>query len=182
MPAVANRSRADPMRRPTPHPGCPASTRALELARRFTEANDEVIAFVEGLSDTAWSTPCEGGARTVGQVIGHIAAGHLVIGGIAEAIAFGRPLPVAARRTEVTGARYNAQQARRFAGSTRGDALRALRRNGGIVARFVAGLTDEGLDRTITTAGGPVSAEAEVEGSLLGHLALHFAEVRDALA
>jgi hypothetical protein len=170
------------MRRQTADPSWTASRRALELARRFTEANGEVIAFVEGLHEAAWSTPCEGGARTVGQVICHIAAGHLVIGGIAEAIAFELPLPVAARRTEVTGARYNARQAARFAGSTRRDALRALRRNGGIVARFVARLTEEELDRTIATGGSRVSAQREIEGALLGHLARHFAEVRDALA
>ncbi len=170
------------MRRPTPNPGCPTSTRALELARRFSEANGEVIAFVEGLSDAAWSTPCEGGARTVGQVICHLAAGHLVIGGIAEAIAFGLPLPVAARRTEVTGARYNARQAAQFAGSTRRDGLRALRRNGGIIARFVAGLTDGELDRAIATTVRPISAAEEIERALLGHLKRHLAEARDALA
>jgi DinB superfamily len=158
--------------------GC---SRAAELARRFAAANGEVIAFVEGLAADAWSAPCEEGARSVGQVAGHIAAGHLIIGGIAEALALGLPLPVAARRTRATGARYNSRQATRFATLTPKECLRALRCNGGIVERFIAGLTADQLDRAIETHGGPVSAEDELERGLIGHMARHLDDVRAAV-
>lgn len=158
------------------------SERAIELVARFATANDEVITFVAPLSDVEWARPCEGGARTVGQVVSHIAAGHLIIGGIAQAIALGLPLPVAARRTKMTGAAYNARQADHFATLTRQGALRALRRNGGICARFIAGLCDAELDRTVPNIGGMVSARQEIEQALLDHMAHHLADVREAVS
>jgi len=82
-------------------PTAPTSDRAVELARRFHAANGDVIAFAQGLTDDDWTLHCEREGRSVGQVVEHIAAGHLIIGGIVEAMALGLPLPVAARRTEV---------------------------------------------------------------------------------
>jgi len=158
------------------------SAKAAQLAARFAMANGNVIALVERLSDDEWARPCEGGARTVGQVVGHIAAGHLIIGGIAQAIALGLPLPVAARRTKMTGAAYNARQADHFATLTRQGALRALRRNGGICARFIAGLCDAELDRTVPDIGVMVSARQEIEQALLGHMAHHLAGIREAVS
>jgi len=157
------------------------SQRALALARRFAAANDEVIAFVATLSDDEWRSSCEREGRSVGQVVEHIAAGHLVIGGILEAMASGSPLPVAARRTAVTGARFNARQADGFAGHTRQRGLRALRRNGRFLERFLAALSDTQLLRTTDTVEGPISTEQEIEGGLLRHLRVHFDAVREAV-
>ncbi len=159
-----------------------SSERAIELARRFTAANGDVIAFVQGLTDDAWGAHCVREGRSVGQVIEHIAAGHLVIGGIVEAMAFGSPLPVAARRTQATGARYNARQAARFAHRSRKDGLRSLRRNGGIVRRFLTSLTDEQLDRTIDTSDGPITARDEIEDGLVGHALRHLEAVQETVA
>ena len=75
------------------HESSSASQRALDLSWRFRTANDEVIAFVQTMSDQEWQSPCEREGRTVGQVVEHIAAGHLVIGGIIEAMARGFRLP-----------------------------------------------------------------------------------------
>jgi len=47
--------------------------------------------------------------RSVGVVVGHIAEGHRIIGGIVWAIAVGRPLPVKAHRTVEQGAAVNAR-------------------------------------------------------------------------
>ncbi len=154
---------------------------ALDLARRFRAANDELIASAETLTDDQWMSWCEREGRTVGQVIEHIAAGHLVIGGIVEAMACGLPLPVAARRTNETGARFNARQAAIFAGHSPEQGLRALRRNGRVVERFLAVLTDDQLARTIETIEGPLTTGDEIEGGLFRHLAGHFDAVRESL-
>lgn len=159
-----------------------SSGRAVELARRFAAANGDVIAFVQGLTDDDWRTSCAREGRTVGQVVEHIAAGHLIIGGIVETLALGSPLPVAARRTQTSGARYNARQAARFAEHARRDGLRSLRRNGGIVQRFLASLTDEQLDRATDTIEGPITTQDAIEDGLLGHLLGHFEAVREALS
>lgn len=165
----------------TAAPTAAPSYRAVQLARRFAAANDDVIAFVGGLTDDEWRAPCEREGRSVGQVVEHVAAGHLIIGGIVEAMALGLPLPAASRRTKATGARYNARQAARFADHSPSDGLRSLRRNGGIVARFLASLTDEQLDRATDTIEGPLTTQDEIEHGLLGHLRRHFEEVRAAV-
>jgi len=158
------------------------STRSSNLARRFLDANDVLIEFVAGLSDEQWRAACPREGRTVGEVVLHIAAGHRIIGGITEAIAKGAPLPPAARRTVATGARFNARQTRLFAGRTRDDGLRLLRQNGRAGAAMIEHLTDDELDRTVSTVDGPLSAEAEIEGGVLGHLDRHLAAVREALS
>jgi uncharacterized damage-inducible protein DinB len=163
-------------------PTAPTSDRAVELARRFHAANGDVIAFAQGLTDDDWTLHCEREGRSVGQVVEHIAAGHLIIGGIVEAMALGLPLPVAARRTEVTGARYNARQAALFADRSRRDGLQSLRRNGGVVGRFLASLTDEQLDRAIGTTEGPITTQDEIEGGLIGHALRHLEAVRETVA
>ncbi|MGD0863245.1 MAG: DinB family protein [Candidatus Limnocylindrales bacterium] len=169
------------MRRSSPNLTAPTSDRAVQFALRFAAANDDVIAFVRGLTGDEWRAPCERGGRSIGQVVEHIAAGHLIIAGIVEAMALGLPLPVASRRTEATGARFNARQAARFADHSPSDGLRSLRRNGGIVARFLASLTDEQLDRATDTIEGPLTTQDEIEHGLLGHLRRHFEEVRAAV-
>jgi uncharacterized damage-inducible protein DinB len=153
------------------------SERAVELARRFAQANDEVIAFVEGLTDEEWQAPCWREGRTVGQVVQHIGAGHRVIGGIVETMTLGAALPVAAHRTEAEGARYNARQAARFAHRSREDGVRLLRRNGATVQRRIAALTDEQLDLTTDTVAGPITTAQEIEHGLLGHMLRHFEAV-----
>ena len=156
-----------------------SSNRALELARRFSEANDEVIVFTRDLTDDEWRMPCEREGRTVGQVVQHIAAGDRIIAGIVDAMAQGRELPVAARRTAAEGARYNERQAFRFADRSRDDGLRLLRRNGAATDRLIASLTDDQLDRSIPTIEGPLTTAEEIEGGLLGHLRIHFEAVRE---
>jgi len=158
------------------------STRGRTLARRFFDANEALIDFVVALSDEQWRAACPREGRTVGEVVLHVAAGHRIIGGITEAIAKGAPLPPAARRTVETGARFNARQTRSFAGRTRDDGLRLLRRNGRACAAMIERLTDDELDRTVSSEGGPLSAEAEIEAGILGHLDRHLGAVREALS
>jgi len=158
------------------------STRSRTLARRFLDADEALIDLAAGFSDEQWRAACPREGRTVGEVVLHIAAGHRIIGGITEAIAQGAPLPPAARRTVETGARFNARQTLSFAGRTRGDGLRLLRRNGRACAAMIEQLTDDELDRTVSTADGPLSAEAEIEGGLLGHLDRHLSAVREVLS
>jgi uncharacterized damage-inducible protein DinB len=163
-------------------PTTATSDRAVRLARRFDAANGDVVAFVQGMTDDDWAAYCEREGRSVGQVVEHIAAGHLIIGGIVEAMAFGLPLPVAARRTQATGARYNARQAARFADRSRKDGLRSLRRNGVVVGRFLASLTDEQLDRAIDTTEGPITTQDEIEDGLVAHALRHLQAVQEAVA
>jgi hypothetical protein len=113
-------------------------------------------------------------------VVGHIAEGHLIIGGIVRAIAAARPLPVQAHRTVEQGAVVNAQQARRLAALTRDAALRTLHANTELMARFIERLSDEDLRREVVGFHGLTLAN-EIERGLIGHLQVHAGAVRLAL-
>ena len=124
-----------------------ASSRAQALASEFRAENEALIALVADMHERDWSADCPDEGRSVGVVVGHIAQGHLIVGGIVRAIAAGRPLPVQARRTVEQGARFNARQARRLASATRDEALRVLRTNTDRMARIIGRLSDEDLAR-----------------------------------
>src|SRR5665811_2608371 len=73
--------------------------RAEALAAEFRRENEALIALVTSMDEHDWTADCPQEGRSVGVVVGHIAEGHLIIGGIVRAIAAGRPLPVQAHRT-----------------------------------------------------------------------------------
>ena len=157
-----------------------ASRRAAALAAAFRAENEALLALVTAMDENDWTADCSQEGRSVGVVVGHIAGGHLIIGGIVRAIAAGRPLPVQAHRTVEQGAAVNARQARRLATKTRDDTLRTLRANTERMARFIDRLSDEDLRREIVGFPGLTLAD-EIERGLIGHLQDHARAVRIAL-
>jgi hypothetical protein len=157
-----------------------ASRRAEALAAAFRAENEALIALVSGMDQHDWTADCPQEGRSVGVVVGHVAEGHLIIGGIVRAIAAGRPLPVQAHCTVEQGAAVNARQARRLATRTRKDTLRTLRANTERMAGFVDRLSDEDLRREIVGVPGLTLAN-EIERGLIGHLQVHARAVRLAL-
>ena len=157
-----------------------ASRRAEALASAFRAENEALIALVAGMDESEWALDCPEEGRSVGVVVGHIAEGHLIIGGIVRAIAPGRPLPVQAQRTVEQGAAVNARQARRLASGTRDDGLRMLRTNTERMTRFIGRLSDEDLAREAVGVPGLTLADA-IERGLIGHLRGHARAVRLAL-
>jgi hypothetical protein len=157
-----------------------ASRRAQALAAAFRAENEALLALVTGMEDHDWTADCPTEGRSVGVVVGHIAEGHLIIGGIVRAIAAARSLPVQAYRTVEQGAAVNARQARRLATRTRDDTLHTLHANAERMARFVDRLSDEDLRREIVGFPGLTLAD-EIERGLIGHLQVHARAVRLAL-
>ena len=157
-----------------------ASRRAAALAASFRTENETLIALVTGMDEHDWTADCPQEGRSVGVVVGHIAEGHLIIGGIVRAVAAGRRLPVQAYRTVEQGAAVNTRQARRLATRTRDDSLRTLRANAERMARFIERLSDEDLRREIVGFPGLTLAD-EIERGLIGHLQVHARAVRLAL-
>lgn len=154
-----------------------ASRLAEALASEFRAENEALIALVVGMDEHDWTADCPPEGRSVGVVVGHIAQGHQIIGGIVRAIAAGRPLPVQARRTVEQGAAVNARQARRLASGTRDDSLRILRTNTERMARFIGRLSDEDLARKTVGVDGLTLADG-IERGLIGHLRGHARTVR----
>ena len=157
-----------------------ASKRAAALAAAFRAENEALLALVTAMDENDWTADCPQEGRSVGVVVGHIAEGHLIIGGIVRAIAAARPLPVQAYRTVEQGAALNTRQAQRLATKTRDDTLRTLRANAERMDRFIERLSDEDLQREIVGFPGLTLAD-EIERGLIGHLTVHAGAVRLAL-
>ncbi len=138
------------------------SQRARELAEKLEGFCSDVAAFVENCSDEDWQKTCSGEGWPVGVVARHLGVGHFGILDLAKSIVGGEPLP------ELTGAiidQMNVQHAEEHAGCTKHEVLGFLRANGPEVAGYVAGLSDEDLDRAgyLALLGRDASTEKLIE-------------------
>jgi uncharacterized damage-inducible protein DinB len=138
------------------------SQRAKDLCKRIQSFRDEIIAFVEQLSDEQWKAVSQWEQWTVGVAARHLGAGHLGIFKLLKMIVQGDELP------QYTMDQINAMSnddAREHANCTKAEALDELRRNGAEFTAFVAGLSDEELDRKgrMPAFGGEASVEKILE-------------------
>jgi uncharacterized damage-inducible protein DinB len=151
------------------------SERARSYADRLEQANRELIATVERLSDGEWRTPTAGEGWSAGVVAHHVAENHHTLIGLVQLIADGRSLP---SLTWETIHRGNAEHARKHAETTKGETLDLLRRDGAAAAAAVRGLTDAQLDRSASVLGGTMTAAQAIERVLIGHVAQHHESIK----
>ena len=138
------------------------SQRAEELSKRIESFRDNVIAFVDALSDEDWNKECEAEEWTAGVTARHIGAGHFRIFELAGMILEGKELP------PLTVDQINAmseKDSRAHADCTKDDAMDALRNNGAELVTFIAGLSDAELDRkgSMPAFGGEASVNQIIE-------------------
>ena len=69
------------------------SQRAKEISERIKDFSDNVIAFVESLSEDDWRKVCESEEWPVGATAYHLGAGHFAISDTAGMIVRGEDLP-----------------------------------------------------------------------------------------
>jgi uncharacterized protein (TIGR03083 family) len=146
------------------------SDRARALADRFEQANRELVATVERLSDAQWKAKTAGEGWPVGVVAHHVAGGHAGIAGLVQKIANGESFPMPDLD------RMNAEHAAQYAHATKAETLALLRQNAAAAAATVRSLSDAQLDRV----GGPraMSAEQTIERILIGHIHDHHGSIR----
>jgi hypothetical protein len=138
------------------------SQRALDLSKRIETFRDDVIAFVEALSEEECNAECSLEEWTARVTARHIGAGHFGIFKLAGMVLEGKELP------QLTFEQINEmseKDSREHADCTKEDALEALRKNGSELAAFVAGLGDDDLDRkgSMPAFGGEVSVNQIIE-------------------
>lgn len=158
------------------------SERSAALASAFEQANDAVIAALEGCSEDQVRTICEGEGWSVAVAAHHLATGHESLAGFVKMMANGEQLPAITMDMIHAG---NAKHAEEFASVSRDACLTALRTNGAAAAALVHGLSDEQLDRSapMTFAGGaPWSAADLIERVMIGHALDHGKSINAALA
>ena len=154
--------------------------RAEQLAGEFDQANQELIACIEGVSDDDLRLACGGDERSVAVVAHHVASGHLPISEWVQTIANGQPISVDLAMVQDA----NRAHAEANVNAARDEILAALRTNGDAALAVLRGLTDEQLARVvpITLFGGQDMSAADVaEKVLIGHVRGHLNDIRGAI-
>ena len=155
------------------------SERARTLAHELEQANQALIATIEGLSDAQWRAKTPGDGRSVGVVAHHVASSHKADAGLVRAIAHGQKVPTI---TMEMINEDNAAHATQFANATKAETLALLRQNGAAAVATVRGLGDTELERTVTFPMGTMTAAQVVERVLIGHANDHHGTIRKAIA
>ena len=155
-------------------------TRAIHLAERVKQFSNEVIAFVQTLSDDDWTKVCDAEQWAVGVTAYHIGAGHLAIYQMADMIIQGTELP------QLDMDQINAmsdKQAHDNADCTKADTLDQLNQNRDKMVAFIAGLSDQQLDMkgSMPAFQGDVTAEQLIEYVVFQSAAEHFQSIRSAV-
>lgn len=157
------------------------SQRVDNIADRVRSFSDEVIAYIELLSNEDWAKTCDAEQWTVGVTAHHIGAGHLRIFKMAEMITRSEALPQLAmdQINEMSNA-----QARKNTHCTKAEALEQLKTSSAKMVAFIRDLSDEDLDRkgSMPAFGGEVTTEQLIGYVLFESAAQHFNSIKTAVA
>jgi hypothetical protein len=158
-----------------------ASRRAQLLADRIEKGADELIAYVQGLSDEQWRKPISAtDQRTVGVIVHHVGFVYPIEVDAAKKIGSGEALPV----TWADIAQLNAGHAGDNANVTKAEAIEFMKKNNRAAAAAVRQFTDEELDTAAPfglSYGAPVTAQFVIEDHALRHAWHHLAKIKQAL-
>jgi hypothetical protein len=157
------------------------SERANEIAGKIKSISENVIAFVENLSDGEWTKVCDWEQWTVGVTARHLGAGHLAIYDLAGMIIRGEELPQLSMDQVHEMSKKDAQE---HADCTKAEALEYLRNNGPKMVEFVSNLSDEDLDRTgsMPAFGGKFTTEQFIDMIIFQNAFQHFDNMKSAIS
>jgi uncharacterized damage-inducible protein DinB len=157
------------------------SERAIELANRFTTANDELIRIIRGASDAQLQTICPGEQWSVLVTARHVAISYRVVGSWIRRVANGEEVPVTRQQID----EGNALHAQEFATASREEVLMLLRDNGLKAADTIRNLSDEQLGTSAVMGpenGDRLTAGQVAQEVLIDHVAEHTADIQAVLA
>jgi hypothetical protein len=149
-----------------------------EAFAKLLEAKaEEATALLEKLSDADWRKTTGAEKWTVAATAHHVASSYEPIAHIIKTIAAGQALPHFTRQMLDE---MNAQHAKEFADCTKPETIALHKKGAAAAAAAVRGLSDAELAKTgsVFTGMPPMSAEAMVNGALLGHIDEHFGSIR----
>ncbi len=156
------------------------SQRAKDLAKQLETLNNEIIAFVDKCSDEDWQKICNWEDWTVGVTARHIGSGHYRAIGLAKMIINDEKLPDLSSEQIIDGGN---RHARKHADCTKNEVLKVLLKNGTDTADFIAGLSDDDLDRTghLAVVGGEITTQQYIEYVVLKDSSKHLANMKTAI-
>jgi len=153
------------------------SQRVQELVQQFTTANDSLIQYIEGCTESELDQVTGGEGWSVRVTAHHIAVSHEPVAGLALLIATGQPLPA------LTGEMFhqmNAQHATEHTGVSKAAVLETLRSGGAKAAAMVSGISDDALASVghLALINGEISTQGVIEGILIGHIDSHLGSIK----
>ena len=157
------------------------STRVEELARRVAQGAAELIAAVEGLTESQWTTICSDEERSVGVLVHHVGAAYPEEAELITALASEGAV---SGLTWAVVDQANREEANSNAEIDKAAAIALVRENAGVAAEAVRGLTDAQLDRVAPTDlhwGAPLTVQFFVEHHPIAHPYMHLESIRAAL-
>ena len=157
------------------------SEQAIELANRFTAANDRLIRTIQGASDAELQTICPGEQWSVLVTARHVAISYRVVASWIRRVANGEEVPVTRQQID----QGNALHAQEFATASREEVLTLLRDNGIKAAETIRNLSDEQLGTSAIMGpenGARLTAEQVAQEVLIDHVAEHTTDIQAALA
>jgi hypothetical protein len=154
------------------------SERARNLAHQLEQANQALIATIEGLSDAQWkaTTPGTAGVSGSWRITWRRATRR------SPASSGDRARPEGADDHHGDDPRGQRGARQQFANATKAETLALLRQNAAAAVASVRGLGDTELERTVTFPMGTMTAAQVVERVLIGHANDHHGTIRKALA
>ncbi len=155
------------------------SAKANELAKRVRGFTNDVYSFVEKISKDDWKKKCSED-WSVGVTARHIGAGHFDTVDLTGMIVNEKKLPEITEEQIVEMAN---QHAREHADCTKDEVLDILKTKGGEMADFVAGLSDEELERSayFSVMNTDLTARQWVEAVILQSANEHFDSIKKAV-
>jgi hypothetical protein len=152
--------------------------RGEQLAAQLEQANNDVIATIEGLSDEQWKAVTEEEGWSVGVLAHHIAVSHEGVGNLVQALANGAPVPPITMDVINAG---NAQHAQQYANVSKEETLEVLRNGGARAVGMLRSLSDEQFDRSGQLLGGTVTCQQITENILINHPRSHLQSIKKAI-
>jgi DinB superfamily len=158
-----------------------AMHRSEQLAAEFERVNRELVDYLRGLDARQWLTPGvnspimqlgdEDEHRPVGTIAHHVATAHQRVVANLRSIAAGQPV---ARPQPGSAARHAAEHAE----PDQAETIAMLEEWGARVAAAIRELTDEELDREVTTMVGTTSLETFIKRGVIFHPVWHLSSIR----
>ncbi|MDA8137449.1 MAG: DinB family protein [Desulfobacteraceae bacterium] len=154
------------------------ASQAQELAERLQALNNEMIAFVRGVSEADWGKSTKAEEWRLGVVARHVGTGHYSIIELAKMMIAGTPIP---GFTQELIAQSNKAHAAKHANCTREEVLSILEAKGRKLVEYVRGLSDADLAKraNLPDFGGDISVKQLFKATLLHSAAEHLKSMRD---
>lgn len=146
---------------------------AKNLAKRFEQANAQLMARVDQCSNDEWRTTAEDDERSVGVVAHHLASSYATQTDLIEAMAAGDDVP--AITWDMVNA-MNAEHAKQHTRPDRQETHDLLRQNGQAMIELIGELDDAQLQRTWDIPfvdEHSASTQQFIEEAVIDHIDLH---------